>query len=1278
VYLAHDTVLDRPVAVKFIASLEPNSEARERFLVEARAAARVQHPNVLAIFRVGVLDTRPYLVTEYIRGQSLADLSMPVSWNQALDFGLDLARGLAAAHRQGVLHRDIKPGNAVVGAGGQVKLVDFGLAKLMDLNWRLLEPPRTKAPPSDVGGSLASGELGIVPVREVDRFAETQKLDDTQPEGQAALVALAKANGATRALGGRGQASPRPWVPTPTPITHEGVVMGTPQYMAPEIWRGEPASRRSDVYSLGALLYALCSGRPPIGDLPLDQMARLVQELDMPPLREVAKGVDPRFAAVVDRCLRFEPMDRFGSADELRDALEQLTPLARGAEIPEGNPYRGLLSFEAEHRALFFGRSGEIRTVLERLRYESFVLVAGESGVGKSSLCRAGILPLVADGVLDSSRTWKVVRFMPGRRPLSALMGALAPALGMDEEALVGRLRGEPGSLGRDLRRRQQAGAGLLIFVDQLEELCTLGDAASAQGVGEALAQLASGLPGVRVLATVRGDFLLRLASVPGLGDEVARALHLLRPMTVEGIREAIVGPARAKGVTFESESLVEELVTSTADGGLPLLQFALAELWEARDAQSGAITASALAAIGGVSGALARHADGVVAALPAPQREAARRILMQLVTLDGTRARRSEKELVEEDAARSALDALVRGRLLVVRDTEEGTSYEVAHEALLSGWATLRDWLGEHQDSRVVKQRLEIAAAEWARLGRAREALWSARQLGELKLVDPAELGVRDSAFVGASRRAVHRARNARRGVIASIPLAVALIIAGVQLNARWQLDRRIAVHVKEARTVLAEARAKNAEVEAMRKEAFAQFDRGDREKGEEVWASALALASATQQSHGKASQALETALMLDRTRGDVRGLLGDVLYERAILAERDRDPGQMEEFLRRLELYDEGGERRRAWSAPAKLAIDTTDVRAVVSLDQFRDDGDGNRQRVHLRDLGYTPVAEFELPAGSYLLMMTAPEYETVRYPLVLARNERMHLKVQLLREGLVPSGFVYVPSGRFLFGSADEALRSRFFNTAPLHSVDTGAYLIARTETTIGEWLQFLEALAPTERARRAPRIDANFYMGLIELSQLAQGGWQLIYQPVAKKYVVRSGERIQYALRSARREQDWGKLPLSGMSWEDAAAYMDWLRTTGRVPGARFCAEAEWERAARGADGREYPHGDHLDHDDANFDETYGKEALGFGADEVGSHPVSRSPFGLDDMSGNVWEWTKSSFSRDERVMRGGAYYFDRTTSRVTNREVAEPRMRSASLGFRVCADLPQTP
>ena len=130
VYLAEDSVLARPVALKFI-GVDPDPAARQRFLMEARAAARIQHPNVVSIYRVGELGDRPYLVSELVRGTALSDVPRPMAWSKALAIAIDIGRGLAAAHRRGVVHCDIKPSNVMVTEDGVAKLVDFGLARVL-------------------------------------------------------------------------------------------------------------------------------------------------------------------------------------------------------------------------------------------------------------------------------------------------------------------------------------------------------------------------------------------------------------------------------------------------------------------------------------------------------------------------------------------------------------------------------------------------------------------------------------------------------------------------------------------------------------------------------------------------------------------------------------------------------------------------------------------------------------------------------------------------------------------------------------------------------------------------------------------------------------------------------------------------------------------------------------------------------------------------------------------------------------------------------------------
>lgn len=131
----------------------------------------------------------------------------------------------------------------------------------------------------------------------------------------------------------------------------------------------------------------------------------------------------------------------------------------------------------------------------------------------------------------------------------------------------------------------------------------------------------------------------------------------------------------------------------------------------------------------------------------------------------------------------------------------------------------------------------------------------------------------------------------------------------------------------------------------------------------------------------------------------------------------------------------------------------------------------------------------------------------------------------------------------------------------------------------------------------------------------------------------------------------------------------------MDSSGRVPGARLCDEFEWERAARGADDREFPHGDSLDGTEANFDATYDKENAALGPDEVGSYPASRSPFGIDDMAGNAFEWVLSRLKKDEAAARSGSYAQAEVVLRATNRNAFDHTFHDPSIGLRICASWP---
>jgi formylglycine-generating enzyme required for sulfatase activity len=269
------------------------------------------------------------------------------------------------------------------------------------------------------------------------------------------------------------------------------------------------------------------------------------------------------------------------------------------------------------------------------------------------------------------------------------------------------------------------------------------------------------------------------------------------------------------------------------------------------------------------------------------------------------------------------------------------------------------------------------------------------------------------------------------------------------------------------------------------------------------------------------------------------------------------------------------------------------------------------------------------------------------------------------------VVPEGMVYVPAGRFLYGTGDEGMRE-FAQAQPLHPIELPGYFIGRHEVTFAEWIEFLSWLSDEERLRRMPSAADN--IGSVQLKELAPGRWRLTLQaaPGGPKLSAMSGSHLRYPKRSRRDDQDWLRFPVIGISWDDILAYAAWLDRTGKVPGARPCTEHEWERAARGADDRRYPHGDVLGIDDANFDLTYGQKPEGFGPDAVGSHEATDSPFGVADLIGNAGEPARSVQS-DKVVLCSGHFYTDKTTNQLTNRADVAADQRGVQNGARICAN-----
>jgi formylglycine-generating enzyme required for sulfatase activity len=294
------------------------------------------------------------------------------------------------------------------------------------------------------------------------------------------------------------------------------------------------------------------------------------------------------------------------------------------------------------------------------------------------------------------------------------------------------------------------------------------------------------------------------------------------------------------------------------------------------------------------------------------------------------------------------------------------------------------------------------------------------------------------------------------------------------------------------------------------------------------------------------------------------------------------------------------------------------------------------------------------------------------SVLVPFSIGRSERIEVSTRLPGASEIPAGFRYIPAGRFLFGSSDEALRADFLDTVPIHPRSTKSFLVSEREVTLAEWIDFLNE-QPRSRLKSLLPSGRDPSGGLVSLTPTGPNTWRYKFNGWSAESTAVAGQKLRYQGRPPGSEQEWRQFPVTGVSPEAIERFIEWTRESGRVKGARLCTELEWERAARGSDGRSFPHGERLQPEDANFDEAYGKQPISFGLDAVESHRRSVSPFGLYDMAGNAWDLVRSSLGDSGYVARGGCYYQAAKAARADNRAIVDDHIRAQSIGFRLCAD-----
>lgn len=433
-------------------------------------------------------------------------------------------------------------------------------------------------------------------------------------------------------------------------------------------------------------------------------------------------------------------------------------------EVGNGRgPYVGLAAYEPEHAAYFHGRESLVATLTERVARQRFVAVVGASGAGKSSVLRAGLLPDVA-----RIEGWSALVLTPGAHPLRECAVRLGARLGLAPGELSVALAERPEDLGlliRQILATEQDGAEFVLVVDQFEEVFTLcQDTDERERFITALLDAASCPDSrARVVVGVRADFYAHCARHVGLAAAMQDAQVLVGPMSTDELARAVTRPAVHAGLMVE-KTLVATVVNEASErpGALPFLSHALWETWRRR--RGNGLFLEGYEAAGGMDGAVAQSADRVYDELDEQRRRAMRTVLLRLTALgegtEDTRRRVGRAELGADPVVAEVVNRLAAARLLTVAED----TVEIAHEALIRGWPTLRAWLTEDREALRAHRRLGEAAAEWERNGRDEAYLYRGNMLAAWLAAELDAVNEAERAFLAASVARQDRERTARR----------------------------------------------------------------------------------------------------------------------------------------------------------------------------------------------------------------------------------------------------------------------------------------------------------------------------------------------------------------------------------------------------------------------------------------------------------------------------------------------------------------------------------
>jgi len=684
VYKAYQPLVKRDVAIKIILPDYANQpDFIRRFEVEAQVVARLEHIHIVPLYDYWREPDGAYLVMRWLRGGSLrAQIKKgPLELAHTGRLLDQIAAALATAHRQGVIHRDLKPDNILLDDEGNAYLADFGIAIDMD------------AP-----------------------------IDPSESE----------------------------------------LVIGSPAYISPEQIMTEPATPLSDIYSLGIVLFEMLTGQEPFSYSPTSSVLMKHLNEPLPNMQTIRPELPERLNDVVQKATSKKPEDRYAdalmlAADFHRSLNSQtgqsstatmigLPQVDTGVLYQPENPYKGLRAFQEADADDFFGRESLVEQLLWRLGEDDagsrFLAVVGPSGSGKSSVVKAGVVPALRRGALPMSKRWYTLDIVPGTHPFEELEAALLRVAVNPPASLLEVFREDERGLTRAIKRILPGqNDELLLVIDQFEELFTMvGDEAERAHFLKSLLSAASDERSqLRVIVTLRADFYDRPLLYPDFGELMRKRTEVVLPLSPEELTRAITAPAERVGLKLEA-GLAATIVSEIGEqpGALPLLQYALSELYERRSGKT--LTLQAYHESGKVLGALARRADELYDALNEAGKQAARQLFLRLVTpgegSEDTRRRVQQSEIPGGDAAQNVIENFGKYRLLTF-DRDPMTrvpTVEVAHEALIRQWGRLRGWIDESRESVRLQRRLTTAADEWFNANREPSFLLSGTRLEQFE----------------------------------------------------------------------------------------------------------------------------------------------------------------------------------------------------------------------------------------------------------------------------------------------------------------------------------------------------------------------------------------------------------------------------------------------------------------------------------------------------------------------------------------------------------------